>query len=157
MVFTDAYERTIDGKKRIQIPAEYRGVLARETGDEAFYLCPGERKNTLALYPESTFRQRAEQLRTEEISSDDALAFEQLYYSVASRLELDKQGRVVLSPRLLALVELGERVTLAGANTRIDLWATAEYDAFLRDAFASRWQDLQAFMRQTLARGVRSE
>ena len=88
MVFTDAYERTIDAKKRIQIPAEYRGVLARESGDEAFYMCPGERRNTLALYPESTFRQRAEQLRTEEISSDDALAFEQLYYSVASRLEI---------------------------------------------------------------------
>jgi len=152
MVFTDAFERTIDSKNRIQIPAELRRGLDTDERGEAFYLCPGERHNTLSLYPERTFHARAEQLRTEEIYGEDPLAFEQLYFSLASRLEVDKQGRVVLPERQLSLVNLGKEITLAGASTRIDMWKTSEYAEFLKDAFASRWGDLQRFMRQTLAR-----
>jgi len=151
MVFTDAYERTIDAKNRIQIPAEFRKAMdAKEQGD-AFYLCPGERTNTLSLYPERTFHARAEQLRTETIDGEDSLEFEQLYYSLASRLEADKQGRVVLPERQLSLVKLGKEITLAGAHTRIDIWNTPEYSEFLKASFDNRWDKLQKFMRHTLA------
>jgi MraZ protein len=150
MAFTDAHERSIDAKNRIQIPAEFRRILDPDDKGESFYLCPGERHNTLSLYPERTFLARAEQMRTEEIYGDDPLAFEQLYYSLASRLEMDKQGRVVLPERQLSLVNLGKEITLAGANTRIDIWRTDEYASFLKESFASRWGDLQKFMRQTL-------
>ncbi len=150
MVFTDAYERTIDAKNRIQIPAQFRSTMDPEIDGVGFYLCPGERRNTLSLYPERAFQLRAKQLRTEAISGEDSLAFEQLYYSLASRLEMDKQGRVVLPERQLSLVDIGKEVTLAGASTRIDVWSTAEYREFLRSSFASRWPDLQKFMRSTL-------
>ena len=157
MVFTDAYERTIDAKNRIQIPAQFRNAMDPEADGGSFYLCPGERRNTLSLYPERTFQLRAEQLRTDQISGEDSLAFEQLYYSLASRLEMDKQGRVVLPERQLSLVNLGKEITLAGASTRIDIWQTAEYSEFLRTAFATRWSDLQKFMRQTLERRAESQ
>jgi MraZ protein len=155
MVFTDAFERTLDAKNRIQIPAEFRKVMDPKLHGEAFYLCPGERKNTLSLYPERTFHDRAKQLRTEEIAGADPLAFEQLYYSLASRLEMDKQGRVVLQERLLNRVELGREVTLAGAHTRIDVWNTAEYTEFVNSSFEAQWPELQKFMRQTLASHAR--
>lgn len=154
MVFADAYERTIDVKSRIQIPAQYRNLLDPEVHGTAFYLCPGERSNTLSLYPEFVFERRAERLRTDEISGEDSLAFEQLYFSLASRLEMDKQGRVVLPERQLLLVNLGKEITLAGALNRIEVWATAEYREFIRSAFASRWQVLQKFLRKPLDRGA---
>ncbi len=150
MPFTGAYERTIDAKNRIQIPAQFRTALDPEQHGETFYICPGERSNTLSLYPDRMFESRAEQLQTEQISGEDSLAFEQLYYSLASRLEMDKQGRVVLPERQLALVDLGKEITLAGANTRVDIWPTAAYQEFVQSSFATRWQDLQKFMRQTL-------
>lgn len=152
MVFADAYDRTIDAKNRIQIPAQYRSLMDPDVHGTAFYLCPGERTNTLSLYPERVFEGIAERLRTDEISGEDSLAFEQMYYSLASRLETDKQGRVVLPERQLSLVNLGNQITLAGANTRIDVWSTSEYREFLRTSFATRWPDLQKFMRQTLGR-----
>lgn len=151
MAFTDAYERTLDAKKRIQIPAQFRAAMDEQVHGKAFYLCPGERPNTLSLHPEYTFEVRAEQLRTEQISGEDSLAFEQLYYSLASRLEMDKQGRVVLPERQLSLVDLGDEVILAGANTRIDVWSKPDYQEFARKAFAERWTGLQKFMRETLA------
>lgn len=157
MVFTDAYDRTIDAKNRIQIPAPFRNAMDPERHGEAFYLCPGERRNTLSLYPERTFERRAEQLRTEQISGEDSLTFELLYYSLASRLEMDKQGRVVLPERQLSLVDLGREIALTGACTRIDIWAAAEYAEFQRTEFAARWAHLQKFMRQTLERRTDGE
>jgi len=154
MPFTDAYERTVDAKNRIQIPAQFRAEMDPELHGTALYLCPGERRNTLSLYPERTFESRAEQLRTERISGEDSLAFEQMYYSLASKLEMDKQGRLVLPERQLSLVTLGKEIILAGANIRIDLWAKNEYQEFVQTSFATRWTDLQKFMRQALERGA---
>ena len=150
MPFTGAYERTIDAKNRIQIPAQFRTAMDADAQGESFYICPGERRNTLSLYPERTFEERARQLGTDEISGEDSLAFEQLYYSLASKLEMDKQGRVVLPERQLSLVDLGKEITLTGAATRVDIWATTEYQEFLQTSFNTRWPDLQKFMRQTL-------
>jgi len=154
MPFTDAYHRTIDAKNRIQIPAQHRAQLDPDVEGTAFYLCPGERSNTLSLYPALTFETFARKLRTEQIFGEDSLAFEQMYFSLASKLELDKQGRVVLPERQLALVDLGKEIVLAGANTRIDVWAKKEYEQFVKSAFATRWANLQKFMRHSLERGV---
>lgn len=154
MPFTDAYHRTIDAKNRIQVPAQFRSEMDPEVHGTAFHLCPGERQNTLSLYPQRTFERRAEQLRTEQISGEDSLAFEQMYFSLASKLEMDKQGRVVLPERQLALVNLGEEIVLAGANTRIDIWAKKDYEQFIQSSFVARWGALQKFMRQSPDRGA---
>jgi MraZ protein len=152
MVFSDVYERTIDDKKRIQIPAQFRSNLDPERHGETFYLTLGERPNTLALYPDKLFEADAEELRTDQVSGDDALTFEQLYYSLASRLEMDKQGRVVLPERQLSLVELGSEITLAGAGLRIDIWSTAQYREFVKQTVTSRWSDMHQFRRRMLER-----
>lgn len=161
MIYADAYERTIDAKNRIQIPAQYRSVkgveLQGETftvvHGEAFYLCPGARQNTLSLFPERVFERRAEQLHTEGLTSEDALTFEQLYFSLASRLDMDKQGRVVLPDRLLSLVNLGKEITLTGAFRRIDLWSTKDYQEFVRSSYPARWTELQEAVRRASGGG----
>lgn len=147
MIFTDAYERTIDAKNRIQIPSEFRNGLDAEVDGDAFYFCPGERKNTLSLYPSRRFEERVQALKTSRIAGDESLAFEQVYYSLASRLEMDKQGRMVLPERQLAMVSLGKAITLAGANDRIDVWRTSEYQEFVSANFEQRWHQLQKFLR----------
>lgn len=147
MIYTDAYERTIDPKNRIQIPSEFRSGLDPEVDGDAFYLSPGERNNTLSLYPSRRFEERVKRLRTGGIAGDESLAFEQVFYSLVSRLEMDKQGRVVLPERQLSMVNLGKEVTLAGANDRIDVWRTSDYREFINQAFAQRWHQLQRFLR----------
>ncbi|MCP4591008.1 MAG: hypothetical protein GY842_09705 [bacterium] len=147
MVFTDAYERNLDAKNRVQIPAELRNGLDAEVDGEGFYLCPGERRNTLSLYTPRRFEERVKALRTGRVAGDEALAFEQVYYSLASRLDVDKQGRMVLPERQLAMVDLGKEITLAGANDRIDVWRTSEYREFVAANFEQRWPQLQRFLR----------
>lgn len=149
MIFTDAYERTIDAKNRIQIPSEFRNGLDPERDGEAWYFCPGERKNTLSLHPTKRFERWVKALRTHHLGGDAPLAFEQVFYSLASRLEADKQGRVVLPERQLSMVDLGQEITLAGAGDRIDVWKTSEYQAFVHTNFEQRWPELQKYLRMS--------
>lgn len=147
MIFIDAHERTIDAKNRIQIPAEYRRFMGPDEGGNAFFLCMGEQENTLCLYPERTFLEQAKQRQTEWIPGTDPRLFEIFYYSDASRLEMDKQGRVVLPDRQLAQVNLGNEITLAGAKTHIIIWKSSEYAEFMR-TIRAEWGKLQRFVRQ---------
>lgn len=144
MILTGAYERTIDAKNRIQIPSPAREALGGPTG--VFFIVPGERANTLAFFPEAYFEAKVASMGTDEIAGQDALDFEQTFFSLASRVEMDKQGRVVLPERQLAMVQIGTEVYLTGAYYRLDLWRKSDYEAFIAEA-ASRRATVQAFMR----------
>lgn len=146
MIFTDVYERTIDDKNRTQIPAPYRNGMDPEIDGTAFYVVPGERNHTLSFYPERYFERRIESIRTDDIPGSEALDFEQMFFSLASRVELDKQGRVVLPERLLAMVDLGKEICIAGADYRFDIWRKSAYENFIRDA-VDRRSALQGFLR----------
>lgn len=146
MVFTGAYERAIDEKNRIQIPAPFRNAVDPERNGGAFYVVPGERDNTLAFYPEKYFDQKVASMRTDEIAGPEALDFEQMFFSLASRVEMDKQGRLVLPERQLSMVELGTEVYITGAHYRLDLWRKSDYDKFIKEV-GSRRSVLQSFLR----------
>ena len=119
-----------------------------ERDGSAFFIVPGERANTLALYPENYFKSKVASMRLDEVPGSDALDFEQMFFSLASRVEPDKQGRVVLPERQLSMVELGSEVYLCGAHYRIDVWPKRDYEAFLREV-ASRRSALQSFLRMS--------
>lgn len=147
MLFTDAYERTLDEKNRLQIPAEYRNAMEPERDGTAFYVVLGERNNTLSLYGENYFAERAEAIRSDEIPGPEALDFEQLFFSSASRVEADRQGRIVLPERQLALVDLGTDLYVTGSYQRLDIWRKSDYESFVKDA-AARRAALQGFLRR---------
>lgn len=154
MAFTDAYERTLDAKNRTQIPADFRNVLDPAIHGETFYLCPGELPNTLSLLPEKYFDEQAELLRTDLLDGDDAESYEVLFYSLSKRLDMDKQGRVVLPDRQLAMVDIGKEITFVGVNKRVDVWSTEEYRAFVKEEFAANWRRLKQFARKAKAKRV---
>jgi transcriptional regulator MraZ len=146
MIFTDAHERSIDDKNRIQIPAPYRNALDPNRNGVALYVVPGERDNTISIYPERFFEDKVASLRTDQIAGDDALDFEQSFFSLSSRVDMDKQGRLVLPERQLEMNSLGKEVYVTGAHYRLDVWRKGDYEAFLSDV-SSRRRKLQGFLR----------
>lgn len=145
--FTDAYVRNIDSKNRLQIPAQMRAVINPELDGKSMFLVPGERENTLSLYTEAFFCEKAASLRTDEIPGPEAIDFEQLFFGSASRIELDAQGRLVLPERQLEMVDLGTEIYVVGAQYRVDLWRKSDYEAFMKEA-ASRRVTLHQFLRR---------
>ncbi len=147
MAFTDAFERTLDSKNRTQIPADFRNALDPAIHGETFYLCPGERPNTLSLLPEKYFEELSEYLRTDLLDGEDAEDYETIFYSMSKRLEMDKQGRVVFPDRQLGMVDIGMEITFAGVNKRIDIWSTEEYNAYIEARKKDEWRRLGKYAR----------
>jgi MraZ protein len=147
-LFIGEYERNIDKKNRIQIPAQLRSVVAAAPEDVRFYVTLGEFPQTLALYPEQVFEDLANRIETEYIPGERSRKFELQFYSLASHVALDTQGRLVLPERLRRKAKLGDEVLLAGQKHRVDIWNRAAYEATLGiDWDGDDWPDWQPFVR----------
>lgn len=98
---------------------------------EWFYLCPGEHDHTLSLYPNKVWDAIVAELRSRRNQGRDAIQYEEWYYSQCCRLDMDAQGRVVLSKGQWDSVKMGKEITLAGAGDHIEVWRTSDHREFL--------------------------
>lgn len=146
-LLTGAFEATVDAKNRMSIPSQIRNQLDPQRDGSNFYLVPGARQGTLSLYPERTFRRRYESRPSPEIPHDDLLTFNQVFFSMASLLEVDKQGRVLLPERQIKYVGIGREVCITGGGDHLDLWNKADYERFATDNW-SRYSELQHKVRR---------
>lgn len=145
MVITDRYDHVIDEKNRLAIPSAIRNAMDPEIDGTKFYLVPEGRY--LQLIPEKLFEQMAV-LATAglQVPSDIAKA-RRLIFSTTSKVEPDKQGRVIIPDRFMAdgkdrdiysEAVLKREVTLVGVGDRIEVWNRNEFVAHLRELMADR-------------------
>jgi len=133
MLFTGIYELTIDPKNRLSIPAGIRAAMDPRQDGTRLYLVPGDRKGTLSLYGDVYFERFVERRHAAVKRTKQRRDFEAVFYSMATPLEIDKQGRVVLPQRWLDFVGFGREVTLTGTRDHLSLWNRTDYDAFMKD------------------------
>ena len=149
--FTGQHERTLDHKKnRIQIPAQLRAVIKAESDQEpaTLYVTLGEHRGTLSIFTAHRFEELVQRMETEFIPGAESRRFELQFYALASPVEMDKQGRVVLPERLTKKARLGDDLLLLGQKHRIDLWNKADFERSLGiDWEGDDWPEWQGFLR----------
>ncbi len=155
-LFTGAYEHSIDAKNRLSIPSQIRKQMDAERDGKRFYLVPGARTGTLSLYPEKAFQRRQQSWPNPEIPNEDLLNFSQVFFSMATLLEVDKQGRVLLPERPLQHVGIKREVYITGAGDHLDLWNKEHYERFFEDNW-SRYSELQSRARRFFAKSSKEE
>jgi len=124
------YELSIDAKNRLSIPHAVRSKMNCDTDGRSFYVAPGQKQGTLAIYPERYFEQTRAQFPADEQLSQEAYEWRQFEYSQAALLDPDTQGRILVPDRLLKRAGIGKEVTLIGVQDRLELWSRAAYNAF---------------------------
>jgi MraZ protein len=120
LLFTGTYEHTIDAKQRLAIPSDVRDRLDPQRDGQALYITLGEGP-TLRIYTEKGFERRAEQLEQSELPAEELLDHEEVLFSLAHRVELDKQGRVRLPEQLLKWTDPGRDIVLIGAKDHLQI------------------------------------
>ena len=125
MVFTGEYEHTIDAKNRLAIPADVRALVGGKTGGGRsksvnFFATLGE-VQSLYLYTEAGFEQRAAELIQSDAEADQLLTYERMYFSLARRVEMDSAGRIRLPENLIKRAQLGNDVVLLGVNDHLEI------------------------------------
>ena len=146
LVLYGNYELTVDDKNRILVPSEVRKKLDPDRDGEAFFLVTG-RDGRLWLYPERHYELLVSRDPSELTPSEDTLAFDRLMLGLASRVEWDKQGRVLLPDKALKRAGIGKEVTLVGARDHLELWNRADWESE-REQLETRRRDLVEKIRQ---------
>lgn len=121
------HELTIDEKNRLLIPAEIRKSLDADRDGLAFFVVIGGNRKPW-LYPEKYYEQLVAKVQQEITPDEDVLSFDQFHFAMASRAEPDKQGRILLSEKLLRRTGTGKDVTLIGARDHLELWSRADWE-----------------------------
>jgi MraZ protein len=157
MVITDRFDHVIDDKGRLAIPSQVRNAMDPQVDGAAFYLVPEGRY--LQLIPEKLFERLAAQATAGLAMSPEAAKVRRLMFAMASRLEMDKQGRVIIPDRFMVDSKspdpfggamLGREVTLVGANDRMELWNRADFINHMRELLLDRGS-YQQLMQQVFA------
>jgi len=125
------YLHTLDEKGRIIVPAKFRDNLG-----ERCVITRGL-DQCLFLYPESEWKNVEEKLKRLPLTQRDARAFTRFFFSGATDVELDRQGRIVIPSGLRQYAKLEKEVVVIGVSTRVELWAKEVWTEYAQQAEAS--------------------
>ena len=135
LILHGEYDLAIDDKNRFLIPAEIRKVMNSERDGDAFFLVIGTDRRPW-MYPERYYEQLVEQVPAELTPGRDRLASDRRLFGTASRLEWDKQGRVLIPDKMRQRTALQKEVTLVGVRDHLEIWNRPDWEAERERLFA---------------------
>lgn len=122
------YSHALDKKGRVIIPARFR----EELGD-SFIITRGL-DNCLFLYPLREWALLENKFKALPLAKADARAFMRLFFSGASEVEVDRQGRILIPPPLREHAMLKKDVIIIGVSTRAEIWSKERWEEYTSSA-----------------------
>jgi MraZ protein len=124
-MFLGTHAPRLDDKGRLFLPAKFRDELA-----EGLVITKGQER-CLYVWPMVEFARITEQMRNAPVTSKAARDYMRVLFAGASDEVPDKQGRITIPPALREYAGLTRDCTVIGANTRVEIWDTAAWEAYL--------------------------
>jgi MraZ protein len=116
-MFLGEFVHTIDEKGRLTIPAKFRADLA------AGLVVTRGIDRCLAIYPMEEWDRLAERVSALPVTDRRARAFRRLMFANASDAIPDRQGRVLIPPRLREYAGLNNEAIVTGLSTYVEVWS----------------------------------
>ncbi len=111
----------LDAKGRMAIPAKYRDALA-DCCASRVVVTINPREHCLWLYPETEWAEIARKVARLPTLNRQNQILQRLLLGHASELEMDGQGRILLSAELRDYARLGKKVSLIGQGHKFEIW-----------------------------------
>lgn len=134
--FRGEWVHKVDTKGRVSIPAPFRRAL--EEGDPDFapngnpylVLVYGRKnKNCIEGYSVRSMDEVDDMIAALPRYSREREALERMINTQSSQVQVDENGRIVLSAKLREKVGIGKEAVLAGMGDKFQIWETAAYEA----------------------------
>jgi len=126
------YEHALDDKNRLTLPAKLRQAFA-----DGVFVVRGI-DPCLHVYTRSGWdRFVAERLEGLNPFSREARQMSRFLFAGAWETELDRQGRISLTPALIEYANLGREVVVAGVNDHLEIWEPGAWRGELKDVEGS--------------------
>jgi MraZ protein len=121
--FFGTFAHTLDDKGRLALPSDFREELSRsERPDTVMALAGGD---FLTLYPEEQLRKLMAGIMEGAPDTASRNAALRALSKGSRKLNLDKVGRILISPELRAAAGLTREVSVIGVGSKIQIWDAA--------------------------------
>ena len=132
MRFLGNIEAKTDTKGRAFLPAVFRKVL-QASGEENLVLRKDVFQKCLVLYPESVWNDRLDMLKNQlrPWKQTHQQMFRQ-FVSEAEVVNLDGNGRFLISKRLQKVAEIEQDIQFIGMDDTIEIWAPQNLELTLK-------------------------
>ncbi|HLX37623.1 MAG TPA: division/cell wall cluster transcriptional repressor MraZ [Candidatus Binataceae bacterium] len=146
-MFSGRFDHAIDDKGRISLPVRFREVLDRD-GHDRLYITNFvfEGRHCLAAYPPNEWTRLLDQIRQRARFDREVKAFELFYIGGAHEVIVDKQGRILIPPKLRDYAALKGEVTFSALTDHFQLWDKAALEEVLKAA-EQRFSDPEFFQK----------
>jgi MraZ protein len=122
-----------------------------EVEGDGFYVMIGTEHN-LELYPSKKFEEASFGVPPGLLSAAELQDYRRVAYATASKVEIDRQGRILLPEKSLRRAHLGKALTLVGALEHLELWNRDEWEVFVKSRLP-RVAELRAKAHEAFVKG----
>jgi MraZ protein len=124
--FSGTYEHPIDEKGRLNVPVDIRAHLR---GDEPLIVTNFviQKVRCLRVYPQDSWEQVTNRLRATPEFNKKFNVFKLYYLGGAHTVQMDKQGRLLIPPRLREYAALNKNAVVVGETDRFSIWDHAAH------------------------------
>ena len=118
------FRHNLDPKNRIFIPSKHRDELGEE-----FVVVKSIRERCLRVYAKQEWEAYIEQIKKLDGKDKDRII--RALNRNGAQVTPDSQGRIVLTPDLIAHAEISKSAVVVGCGDYAEIWSEANYNAMV--------------------------
>lgn len=127
-MFYGEYEHTLDRKGRLIIPSKFRETLAEQDVEKLFITRGLD--GCLFIFVEEEWKAQEQKFKSISFTKSEGRKFNRLYFSGATEVAWDKQGRILIHQYLKEFADIKRDVVLIGVSNRIEVWSKERWKTF---------------------------
>jgi MraZ protein len=131
--FVANYTLRLDAKGRVSIPAPFRQVLARD-GFDGLYCYPTLDRPALDAGGNALLAEIEQLIASFPPYSDEREELAAALYGTSETLNIDGEGRVILSERLKIHAGIADQAAFVGLGHKFQIWEPERFRAQLAEA-----------------------
>ena len=142
--FVGTHLNRLDAKGRVSIPAAFRTALRAGLDAEeptTLMLRPSHKFDCVECWPLAKFEKLARSLDGLDPLSDEYDDRSTVIFGDTNSVDLDKEGRIVLTPILAAYARLKDKVAFMGMGDTFHIWEPEALERRRADARAGARRD----------------
>jgi MraZ protein len=120
------YLHTLDGKKRISLPAKFRKEVGRKV------VVTRGLDTCLFMFPLKAWEKIAQKVSNLPVGQSDTRGMSRFLLAGAVETEVDGAGRILIPDFLKEFADLKSRVVLAGVSDRVEIWNEKTWEEYKR-------------------------
>ncbi len=126
--FSGMYPHSLDPKGRLTVPAQFRDRLVEQ---QKVILAIGYNR-VLTIYPVLVWRRLLDELKSQPLRDPRAATDRHVRLASAFPCDVDKQGRLLISPNLRKWTGLERDVMVVGNLECVEVWDRGRWDDYFR-------------------------